>query len=128
VTSPGESRADRHRRAERQGRAAETLAAWWLRAKGYRIAARRFRTPQGEIDLVAVRGNTLAFIEVKARRDGAEAETALGPRQRRRIADAAAAFLARRPKLAAHDIRFDAVFITPGRLPRHVPDAWRPDF
>lgn len=123
-----ETPAGKRRRAERRGRRAETLAAWWLRAKGYRILARRFRVAQGEIDLVARRGRILAFVEVKARAaDGAE-DGAISARQRQRIARAALAFIQQRPAFAAYDLRFDAVFIAPGRGPRHIPDAWRPDF
>lgn len=116
------------RRAERRGHMAESLAAWWLRAKGYRIVAKRFRSPQGEIDLVAVRGRTVAVIEVKARAERDAADAAIGAAQRRRIARAALAFLQRHRAYAGFDLRFDAVFIVSGRLPRHVPDAWRPDF
>lgn len=57
-------------RAERRGRRAEKIAAWFLRAKGYAVLARRYKTPVGEIDLVARRGRTLAFVEVKARKEG----------------------------------------------------------
>ena len=56
------------RRNEQHGRNAETVAAWFLRLKGYRILARRVRTHVGEIDLIARHGDTLVFVEVKARR------------------------------------------------------------
>jgi len=110
--------------AWRFGIDAEALAAWRLRLKGYRILARRFRCPQGEIDLVARRGGTLVFVEVKARaRDsGGELITA---RQRRRIERAAGVFLQRHPALAALDIRFDAVRIEGRGRFHHQPDAWR---
>jgi putative endonuclease len=118
------SRAAR-RRAYGRGRRAEAVAAWWLRGKGYRIVARDFRVPVGEIDVIARRGRVLAVVEVKARDTLAAAGEAVAPRQRRRIARAAAAFLQRRPELATLDLRFDVVLIAPRRLPRHLADAWR---
>lgn len=119
------SEKDGRRRAETFGRGAESRAALWLRLKGYRILGRRVRTPAGEIDLVARRGNLLAFVEVKARHgDGAEV---LGRRQQARIARAAEAFAATRPDLAGLDWRFDLILVAgPWRL-RHIADAWRPD-
>lgn len=116
---------ERRRKAVRRGHRAEALAAWWLRLKGYRIEARGFRAPAGEIDLIARRGRVLALVEVKARRSLEAAGEAIAPRQRRRIARAAEAYLQRRPALANLELRFDAVLIVPGRLPRHLPDAWR---
>jgi putative endonuclease len=110
---------------EAWGRWAESLAAWSLRLRGYRIVARRFRTPQGEIDLVARRGRLLAFVEVKARGELDQALLALSPRQRQRHARAAELFLARHPDLAGHTLRFDLVAVRPWRLPRHLVDAWR---
>jgi len=117
----------RRRLAYGRGRRAETIAAWWLRLKGYRILAHGFRVPVGEIDLVARRGRTLALVEVKARADLQTAQGAIGPRQRRRIERAAASFLQRHPTLARCDVRFDVVLLAPGRRPRHLPDAWRPN-
>lgn len=111
--------------AERRGRRAETLAALWLRLKGYRILARRYRTPVGEVDLIARRGRALAFVEVKARRDLATALEAVGRRQRERTLRAALLFLARNPGAAECDLRFDIVVIRPRRLPHHLVDAWQ---
>jgi putative endonuclease len=113
--------------AERRGRRAETLAAWLLRAKGYRILARRFRVAAGEIDLITRRGRTIAFVEVKARADHAAALEAVSPQQRRRIAAAAEGWLARRGDAAGCALRFDVVAVLPGRLPLHLADCWRPD-
>ncbi len=118
----------RRRRAWRRGLWAERLAAWWLRGKGFRILARRFSCPQGEIDLVAKRFGLVIFVEVKARAGGRAAAEALGSRQRRRIEAAARTFLQRHPELAAGELRFDAVLVAPWRPPRHLKDAWRPDF
>lgn len=115
------------RRAERTGRLAERLAAGWLRLKGYRVVARGYRCPVGEIDLIVRRGRILAFVEVKARRTEAAAADSLVPRQRRRIARAAEAFVRTRPDLAGMDWRFDLVYMGAGGRPRHLADAWRPD-
>lgn len=110
--------------AERRGRLGETLAAWLLRLKGYRILGRRVKTRAGEIDLVAKSpGGVLCFVEVKTRPDEAVAADAVGLRQRARIARAAELYLAGRPGA----VRFDVVIVVPGRLPRHRRDAWRPD-
>ena len=114
------------RAAYRYGRRGESIAAWWLRLKGYRILARGFRVPVGEVDIIARRGSVLAFVEVKARAGMEAAAEALRPRQQIRIVRAAQAFQAARPGLADLQPRFDAVLIVPGRLPRHLPDAWRP--
>lgn len=113
------------RRAYGFGQGAERLAAWWLRLKGYRILARDFRVPAGEIDLVARRGRTLVLVEVKGRASLDEALAALGPRQRRRIERAGAVFLQQRPHLAGLDVRLDLVVMAPGHRPRHIADAWR---
>ena len=110
--------------AERGGRRAETLAAWWLRLKGWRILAQRARTPLGEIDLVARRGRTLAFVEVKARATDRDARLALDDWRLRRVARAAEALVARYAK-PDDTIRIDAIFIVPGRWPRHVENVWR---
>lgn len=111
--------------AERQGRyrrglSSELIAAAYLTAKGYRILARRFRASAGEIDLVAARGTLVAFVEVKRRRDTNAAEAAITPHQRQRIYRAADVFVARRPRLQAHQRRFDVIFILPWRWPRHI--------
>jgi len=106
--------------AFRTGLSAESRAAAYLMAKGYRILAKRFRTPYGEIDLVAKKRNLLAFIEVKARASLDEAAYAVTPRQQARIIDAAQAWLMTHPDHAEFDMRFDAILIAPRRLPRHL--------
>jgi putative endonuclease len=106
--------------AFRSGLSAESRAAAYLMAKGYRILAKRFRTPYGEIDIVARRRNLLAFVEVKARATLDEAAYAVTPRQQRRIIDAAQAWLMNHPEHANFDLRFDAMLIAPRRLPRHL--------
>lgn len=118
---------ERRRRAETRGRVAETLAVLLLRLKGYRILARRLRLPAGEIDIVAARGRTLAFIEVKARGDMVAATWSVTPRQRRRLLGAAGQFMARDPRHGGADMRFDLMLVAPRSWPRHVVDAWRAD-
>ncbi|GGF33010.1 UPF0102 protein [Aliidongia dinghuensis] len=113
------------RAAERHGHRSEAIAAWWLRLKGYRIVARRYKTAAGEIDLIVRRGRVLVFVEVKARADFRAAADAVSPRQQHRIARAASQFLATRPDLADLDQRFDALLIVRRTWPRHLPDAWR---
>ena len=113
----------KRQRAEAFGRRAETLAAWWLRLKGYRILARRVRTPVGEIDLVVRRGRMLAFVEVKARPDLDCAGTAITSRNAHRISRASNMLFARFGSDCA-GARIDAVLVTPGRLPRHIEGAW----
>ncbi len=113
----------KRQRAERGGRRAEVIASFWLRLHGWRILARRARTPVGEVDLVAKRGRTLLFVEVKARATVDEADRSLDHFRLRRIAAAAEALAPRYGK-PGDDIRIDAIFIVPGRLPRHVPNVW----
>jgi putative endonuclease len=106
--------------AFRTGLSAETRAAAYLMAKGYRILERRFRTPHGEIDIVARRRHLVAFIEVKARASLDEAAYAVTPRQQARIIAAAQAWLVAHPEHAEFELRFDAMLIAPRRLPRHL--------
>lgn len=110
--------------AEKRGRGAERLAAWYLRLRGWRILAQRARVPGGEVDIVARRGRTLAFVEVKARASDDAAAIALDQYRLRRVA-VAAERLAPRFMQAGDDIRIDALFIVPGRWPRHLPDVWQ---
>jgi putative endonuclease len=106
------------------GLSAESRAAAYLVAKGYRIVARRFRSPVGEVDVVARRRDVLVFVEVKARPTLDDAAFALQPRQQQRIAAAAGAWLAAHPEDAESAIRFDAILVAPGRIPRHIPAAF----
>lgn len=110
--------------AFRTGLSAESRASLYLVAKGYRILARRFRTPYGEIDIVAQRRRLIAFVEVKARATLDDAAYAVTPQQRQRIVAAAQAWLMAHPEHAAFDLRFDAVLIAPKSLPRHLMAAF----
>jgi len=111
------------RAAEKRGRRAEALAALWLQLHGWRILARRVRTHVGEVDVVARRGETLAFVEVKARGSDRELALALDERRLRRVAAAAHA-LAPRFARGAKNIRIDVMLVAPWRLPRHLPNVW----
>ena len=106
------------------GLSAESRAAAYLVAKGYRIVARRFKSPVGEVDIVARRRGVLVFVEVKARNSLDDAAESLLPRQQRRIAAAAGAWLAAHPEDGDSDIRFDAVLVAPRCIPRHIPGAF----
>lgn len=115
-------------KAEARGRRGEWAAALWLRLKGYSILARRVRLPVGEIDLVARRGRTVAFVEVKARRNRLDGETAVSEISWRRISRAAESWMAGNGFLMGLNWRYDLVIIRPFRLPIHLRDTWRPDF
>ena len=119
------SRLERQK-AFRLGRRAESFCVWRLRLTGWRVLARRYAAPGGEIDILAKRGATLATIEVKARAERVQALEAITPRQRRRIERAASIFLAQNPKFANLAVRFDVMLVVPWRLPHHIADAWRP--
>lgn len=126
MAGPRELDIGRRAAAERFGRCAELRCVWRLRLTGHSVLARRWRTPVGEIDIVASKGSTLVFVEVKARADGADAAAVLTERQLRRIARAAEAFVARHPRFAGHAIRFDAMAVGRGGWPAHLRDVWRP--
>ena len=110
--------------AEKRGRGAETLACWYLRLHGWRILARRARVPGGEVDIVARRGRTLAFVEVKARASDDAAAFALDDWRLRRVV-VAAERLAPRYMREGDDVRIDAMFIVPRRWPRHLVNVWQ---
>lgn len=122
--SPSKTRADARKKAERDGQRAEALAALLLQAKFYSIRARRYKTPLGEIDLVAQRGRTIVFVEVKLRARNADAEMTYGSVNQARISRAAQYWLARHPAEAGRDLRFDVIFLAPGRWPRHLINAF----
>jgi putative endonuclease len=109
--------------AESRGRRAERIAALWLRLHGWRILAQRARVPGGEVDLIARRGRILAFVEVKARSTAAAADLSLDDYRLRRVV-VAAERLAPKYMREGDDLRIDAMFIVPRRLPRHLPNVW----
>jgi putative endonuclease len=109
--------------AEERGRGGETIAAWWLRLHGWRILDRRRRSHVGEIDLVARRGRTLCFVEVKTRASDIDGDLAIDHHRLRRVAAAAEA-LAPRYARPGDDIRIDVIIIVPRRWPRHLVNVW----
>jgi putative endonuclease len=111
---------DARRARYRIGRWSEWMAALMLMAKGYRILRRREQTPAGEIDLIAVRGRRLAFVEVKRRRTLEDAEASISPRQRERVRSAALLWLGRNARYQQRDVGFDIVFVLPRRWPMHI--------
>jgi len=111
--------------ARLSGRRAEVWAAVWLMLKGYRILGFRLKTPQAEIDLLALRGRVLAVVEVKQRTTLPNALQAVHADQRNRLRRAGEAIAARRRSLHGVAVRLDLIALAPGRLPRHSPDAWR---
>lgn len=116
------NRPEREQR-ERRGRKGEQLAAWYLRLKGWRILARRVKTPRGEIDLVARRGRTVAFVEVKWRNSAAELDQAIDAYRLRRVAAAVEA-VAHNYAHGAETIRIDVLLLAPRRFPRHLVNVW----
>ena len=110
--------------AFRTGISAESRAAAYLIAKGYRILARRFRTPVGEIDIIARRRKVLVFVEVKARNKLDDAAEAVTERSKLRIVAAAEYWLSQHPDDVMSEMRFDAVLVAPGTIPRHIPAAF----
>ena len=106
------------------GLSAESKASAYLIAKGYRILARRFRTPHGEIDIVARRRNLLTFVEVKARASLDDAAYSVTPQQQQRIVAAAQFWLMTHPEHANFEMRFDVILIAPKHLPKHLMAAF----
>ncbi len=119
------ARSRRGGQARSSGRRGEVLAAFLLMLKGYRILGFRLASPKGEIDLLALKGGILAVVEVKRRTSLEIALEAVKPDQRTRLRRAAASIAAGRPGLKTATICLDLVALAPGRLPRHIPDAWK---
>ncbi len=119
------------RQNEGRGRFAEIIAIWWLRAKGYHIENHRVQTPMGEIDLIARRGRTLVFVEVKFRKTHHAGLHSITRNQQHRITRAAEiaaqTIIASKSPRSGVDIRFDVITLSPWSWPRHLVDAWRPD-
>jgi len=125
ITRPSKKPADPERQAAfGLGISAESRAAAWLIAHGYRILVRRWKSPLGEIDIIAARRHTLIFVEVKARANLDDAAEAITERQKQRIAAAAELWLAGNPMPAIRDMRFDAILVAPGKLPHHIKAAF----
>ena len=119
--------AEARRRAYEAGHSGERLAVLYLRLHGWRVLARRFAVKGGEIDVVARRGVTVAFVEVKRRATMEEAMASIDGAKRRRIARAARVFIARHARQPGLSFRADALYLAPRRWPRHVPAAFELD-
>jgi putative endonuclease len=119
------------KQAHKYGLAAEKAAGIYLRCKGYRIVAERYRNVHGEIDILAMRGKTLVAVEVKARRTLEQCTESITPHKQQKIARAVQGLIAGHGKIsglaiaAQHTIRFDVIWIAPWRWPTHIEDAWR---
>lgn len=109
--------------SERRGRQAERIAAIYLMLKGFRILERRFKATTGEIDLIARKGQRIAFIEVKARADLQACESSITPKLRARVRRAADAWMAKHEVLQSLDVGFDIIFIQPHKWPVYLKDA-----
>lgn len=122
---------DRKQKAYKFGIAAEKYAAWYLRLKGYRILAERYRNSHGEIDLLAARGRDVVAVEVKARKNFQACHDAVAPWKQQKIMRAMQGLFSHQGKIAGlaniaeRNIRFDVIWVVPWRLPRHIVDAWR---
>ena len=114
---------NRRELAEKRGRRGEAIAAWWLRLHGWRIVGQRLKTPRGEVDLIARRGKTVAFIEVKARVKQSDLATAIDGWRLRRVAAAAEQLLPRYGK-GAENMRIDVILVAPWRWPHHLVNVW----
>ena len=119
-----QARRQRGGAARKSGRRAEVWAALVLLLRGYRILGFRLRTRQGEIDLLALKGGVLAVVEVKSRLTAQAALEAVRPDQRERLRRAGAQLMQTRPSLKGCTLRLDLMVVSPGRWPRHIPDAW----
>ncbi len=112
------------KKSEKFGRLGEEIAALFLRLKFYSIIAKRVKTPLGELDIVAKKGKYLIFVEVKTRKKQENLGEALEAVNKRRISRASALFLSQNKKYYDYNLRFDVIFLTPYRLPRHFVGAF----
>lgn len=108
----------------KSGLLAESIAILLLYCKFYRVVAKRYKTKVGEVDIIAIRGKTLIFAEVKKRRNKQELYESITAKQKQRITAAAELFLANHPQFAGNKKRFDAILITPNLFPIHIKNAW----
>lgn len=124
AASGQKSKKAKRQKAHKRGLAAETWAAWYLRLTGWRILKRRYKTKAGEIDLIAKKRKTVAFVEVKARKTRDAALEAVTPASQKRIAKAAKIFVSQHPKAGFFTLRFDIVVVRPWALPERIENAF----
>ena len=115
---------DARRKAYARGHKGEGLAGFFLALKGYKILQKRYKTPVGEIDLIARKNESLVFVEVKTRPDFETGAEAITPRQKKRVIRAAQYFIASHPGMAQWPMRFDVILHIPPLKLRHIRDAW----
>ena len=121
---------DKRKSAYKFGLRAEKVAVWLLKIKGYRVIAERYQNAFGEVDILAVKGEVLAFVEVKARQSFRECAESITPAKQQRQIKAAKSLLAYPGIYAGHfnsanvQVRFDVMMIVPWRLPRHMINAF----
>ena len=116
---------EKRKQAYARGHKGEGLAAFWLILKGHKILQKRCKTPVGEIDLIARKGQTLLFVEVKARADFETGAEAITTRQKQRIIRAAQYYLSGHPEIAQRPMRFDVILHAPPLKLRHIKNAWQ---
>ena len=109
--------------AEKRGRRGEAIAAWFLRLNGWRIVGERVKTPRGEVDLIARRGKSIAFVEVKARTKSVDLATAIDATRLRRVAAAAEILLPNYGK-ECENMQINVIMVAPWRWPNHLPNVW----
>lgn len=109
--------------AEIRGRRGEAKAAWFLRLKGWRIVGERIKTPRGEVDLIARRGKTVAFVEVKMRTKAFDLATSIDAYRLRRVAAAAEILLPKYGK-GTENMQIDVILVAPWRWPHHLRNVW----
>ncbi|KZL19491.1 hypothetical protein PsAD2_01769 [Pseudovibrio axinellae] len=108
--------------AYRKGLQAELKAEILLRQAGWQILERRYKTKQGEIDLIAEQDQTIVFVEVKARRNVEEGLYAITPRSQKRIANAAREWVSYHNDVVGKTLRFDAVILPRQGKALHFPN------
>lgn len=109
--------------AEKRGRRGEAMAAWFLRFQGWQIVGERVKTPRGEVDLIARRGKTVAFVEVKMRSKALDLAIAIDAYRLRRVAAAAEILLPKYGK-DTENMQIDVILVAPWRWPHHLRNVW----
>jgi putative endonuclease len=105
---------------EYKGIFGESMAALLLIIKGYRILASRYKTYCGEIDIIARKGDVVAFVEVKSRKSLRKCYEAIQNRQIQRIIRASEIFLRKNPHLRSNFVRYDVILVPDWNFPRHI--------
>jgi len=116
---------NRKKRSYYFGIIAEKIVALWLICCGWKIAAQRYKTPAGEVDLIAIKKRQIVFIEIKARKKPSDDGTLpLTTYQQQRICRAASIFIAKHQQLRDYDMRFDLILVYTTRIPKRIRNAW----